>query len=185
MHKNRWAIFSYLFFSASISVKLVAECFLCPPQGGSYRVEIIQPEVLDAQQYERISTHLNKNGFVVFDNISETRHRETLINQIDKIVASKIPDIRRLGFLDLYHDDALAQLRQDPRIYRVFTHIFNTEKLWVVYDRIIYQKKEESEDILPPHVDQNPITNPDFSYVQAMIALRDMDESTGTLAVGM
>ena len=83
----------------------------------------------------------------------------------------------------MYHDDTLAQLRQDPRIYEIFANLLGTKKLWVVFDRIIYQKKTEYEDPLPPHVDQNPITHPDFFNVQAMLALRDMNESTGTLAV--
>jgi ectoine hydroxylase-related dioxygenase (phytanoyl-CoA dioxygenase family) len=94
-----------------------------------------------------------------------------------------IPSVRRLGFMDLYHDDTLAQLRQDPRIYQVFSSLLGSEKLWVVFDRLIHQKANEPEEPLPPHVDQNPVANPDFFNVQAMLALHDMNESTGTLGV--
>lgn len=68
-------------------------------------------------------------------------------------------------------------------LYNVFTYIFGSEKLWVTFDRVIYQDKQENEDALPPHVDQNPIDHPGFFNVQAMLALQNMNEYTGTLAV--
>jgi ectoine hydroxylase-related dioxygenase (phytanoyl-CoA dioxygenase family) len=102
---------------------------------------------------------------------------------IDQTIIGNIPLSRRVGFMDLYHDNTLAQLRQNPRLYEVFATLFGTEKLWVVFDRVIYQTPEEYEDPLNPHVDQNPVNNPGFFNVQAMLALRDMNESTGTLAL--
>jgi len=50
-------------------------------------------------------------------------------------------------------------------------------------DRVIFQEAKGDEDALPPHVDQNPHRNPDFASLQGMIALKNMNETTGTLAL--
>ena len=121
-----------------------------------------------------------ENGYVVVDHVSESTYRNDLVALIDRIIEKDIPYARRIGFLDLYHDNILAQLRQNPSLYKVFTSIFNADNLWVVFDRVIYQNVHEGDDPLNPHVDQNPVENPDFFNVQAMLALRDMNEFTGT-----
>lgn len=157
--------------------------FIVPPNGKTYPIEMIDPVVHDASDYEGIRSFFEENGYVVVDDVSEQDHRDNLVDLIDDIIAKDIPDSRRLGFLDLYHDQTLAELRQNPKCYQVFAHLFGTEKLWVVFDRVIYQTPDENEDALPPHVDQNPLNHPGFFNVQAMIALRDMNEFTGTLAV--
>lgn len=157
--------------------------YIRPPTGKEYTIQMIDPVVHQNTDFQAINQFFKENGYVVVRDVSNPESREALVQLIDQIMEKNIPAARRLGFMDLYHDDALAQLRQDPRIYQVFAHLFGSEKLWVVFDRVIHQKVNEDEDPLPPHVDQNPITNPDFFNVQAMVALRDMNESTGTLAV--
>lgn len=160
-----------------------AQDFIKPPNGKEYKIEMIDPVVLPAKDKAQIVQFFKENGYVVVDGVSSAENREKVVRLIDTIMTENVPNSRRLGFMDLYHDDALAQLRQDPRVYEVFTAILESEKLWVVFDRVIHQKTDEGEDPLPPHVDQNPVTHPGFFNVQAMIALRDMNESTGTLAV--
>lgn len=179
---------SHQFLALSFSILLSAssvygEDFIRPPTGKEYKIEMIDPVVHQSNDAQGIDQYFKENGFVVVTNVSNPENREGLIQLIDQIMKEDIPGIRRLGFMDLYHDDTLAQLRQDPRVYQVFAGLLGSEKLWVVFDRVIHQKFNENEDALPPHVDQNPITNPDFFNVQAMIVLRDMDETTGTLAV--
>jgi ectoine hydroxylase-related dioxygenase (phytanoyl-CoA dioxygenase family) len=157
--------------------------YIRPPTGKEYKIKMIDPIVHQNTALQEIDQFFKENGYVVIRNISNPENREALVQLIDQIMEKDIPNARRLGFMDLYHDDTLAQLRQDPRIYQVFACLLGSEKLWVVFDRVIHQKVNENEDPLPPHVDQNPIKNPDFFNVQAMVALRDMNESTGTLAV--
>jgi ectoine hydroxylase-related dioxygenase (phytanoyl-CoA dioxygenase family) len=175
--------FRFLLCFLIATSSLFGQEYIRPPTGKEFKIDMIDPVVHQQSDREGISAFFKENGYVVVDGVSDAQNRERLVQLIDKIMGENIPNVRRLGFLDLYHDDTLAQLRQDPRIYEVFSAILGSEKLWVVFDRVIHQKTNENEDPLPPHVDQNPITNPGFFNVQAMVALRDMDESTGTLAV--
>jgi hypothetical protein len=157
--------------------------WIAPPNGKTYALEMIDPVVHSARDYEGIRSFFTENGYVVVDNVSKKIHRDALVVLIDEIIQENIPFSRRLGFLDLYHDQTLAELRQNPDCYKVFSHLFGNNKLWVVFDRVIYQAPNENEEALNPHVDQNPLTHPGFFNLQAMIALRDMNEFTGTLAV--
>jgi ectoine hydroxylase-related dioxygenase (phytanoyl-CoA dioxygenase family) len=170
-------------FTQFLLLSLNADDFIKPPNGKQYKIEMINPTVYEQSDLLNINRFFKENGYVVVKDVSSEENRKKLVGLIDQIMEKNIPQCRRLGFLDLYHDDTLAQLRQDPRVYKVFANILGSDKLWVVFDRVIFQKKTEGEDPLPPHVDQNPIENPDFFNVQAMLALKDMNESTGTLAV--
>lgn len=166
-----------------VATGLFADYYIEPPNGKKYELQMLDPQVFPSDNYEGITQFFQENGYVVVDAVSDAQNRSRLVELVDAVVAENVPNSRRLGFLDLYHDDALAQLRQDERLYNVFASIFGTKKLWVVFDRIIYQTPTEPEDPLNPHVDQNPVRNPGFFNVQAMLALRDMNESTGTLAL--
>lgn len=153
------------------------------PYGNRYDLEMINPVVHEATDLPGIAQFFHENGYVVVDHVSHAQERDRVVTLIDRLITQDIPALRRLGFLDLYHDDSLAQLRQNPALYKVFTALFGTEKLWVVFDRVIYQTPQDQEEPLPAHVDQNPVQHPHFFNVQAMLALRDMDEHTGTLAL--
>ncbi|NGX58143.1 MAG: hypothetical protein K940chlam3_01048 [Chlamydiae bacterium] len=173
-----------LFFSLMfIPLALVGQNYIQSPNGNQYEIEMKDPVVHDSSDHVEIRNFFQRNGYVVVDNVSEKKDRDGLVAFIDKIMNRKSSSTRRLGFLDLYHDDQLAQLRQNPKLYGVFTSIFGTEKLWVVFDRVIHQLVDEYESPLNPHVDQNPVVHPHFFNVQAMLALRDMNEGTGTLAL--
>ena len=174
---------NWLFLFACCSSILSADFTLNPPNGRTCHLKMLDPIVFPASEHEALVNFFRENGYVVVDGVSESQHRDDLVALIDRIREKDIPLARRLGFMDLYHDNTLAQLRQNPRLYKVFTHLFGSEKLWVVFDRVIHQLPNEEEDVLNPHVDQNPLKDPHFSYAQAMLALRDMDESSGTLAL--
>jgi ectoine hydroxylase-related dioxygenase (phytanoyl-CoA dioxygenase family) len=152
-------------------------------QNQTHPMTVINPVVFSTTTSKEFINFFNQNGYVVIDGISNKEDRDQLVELIDEIANKNIPETRRLAFMDLYHDKTLANLRQNENLYTVFTHIYETEKLWSVFDRVIYWNKDEKEMPLAPHVDQNPVKNPEFIYVQAMIALRDMDENTGTLAL--
>ncbi len=148
--------------------------------GHKYKCKMIDPTVFDSSENEYlIKEFFHTNGYVVISNIASNENMQAVKNKIKDINEGT----KKLGFLDFYHDNTLAQLRQDERIFKPFTYILNSEKLWVVFDRVIYQKKDEFDDILNPHVDQNPLLYPDFQFVQGMLALKKMDENSGTLAL--
>ncbi|MBK8204299.1 MAG: phytanoyl-CoA dioxygenase family protein [Bdellovibrionales bacterium] len=149
---------------------------------GTHPLRVIDPAVFEPTDKQGLVRFFRDNGYVVVDHVSQTENRDAVVELMDK-VAEAVPQARRLGFMDLYHDDALAQMRQNQSLYQVFADIFGREELWVVFDRVMYWNSNEGEKPLPPHVDQNPIQHPGFFNVQAMLALRDMNEGTGTLAL--
>jgi len=154
------------------------------PAGVEYDIDLVEYHAFSYTDTEAIKKHLTENGFVVVRGATSNDVRQRLRDRIRSLAQENIGG-QRNGFLDFYHDDTLAQLRQEPNIYFVFANLLGSQRLWVVFDRVIYQQQEESESNLTllPHVDQNPITYPEFSHLQGMVALADMNERTGVLSV--
>src|ERR1700722_5504735 len=85
------------------------------------------------------------------------------------------------GFLDIYHDDALAQLRQSVRAYIHHVLIWGRTDLWTSFDRVgVKLPHHEESKMLPLHVDQNPLVHPHFKTVQGVLALTDCPAERGT-----
>jgi Phytanoyl-CoA dioxygenase (PhyH) len=85
------------------------------------------------------------------------------------------------GFFELYHDRAMAALRQAVRIYLHYVVIWGRAELWTTFDRLgIKLPGHEESGALPLHVDQNPNVHPDFRTVQGVLALRDCPAERGT-----
>jgi hypothetical protein len=88
------------------------------------------------------------------------------------------------GFLEIYHDDSLAQLRQAVRIYLHHVLIWGRHDLWTSYDRYGVKLPGHPESYgLPLHVDQNPRIHPGFTTVQGILALTDCPAERGTTVV--
>ncbi len=150
-----------------------------PPNGKKYNAKMIKPKVFNYNQSNEIKDFFLINGYVVVDNVATQINMDNLVEKMQTLPSYA----NTKGFLDFYHDDCLAQLRQSIRLHKVFTTILQHHDLWVVFDRVIYQKANKHQDDLTPHVDQNPIRYPNFKEVQGMLALKDMNETTGTLAL--
>jgi hypothetical protein len=91
-----------------------------------------------------------------------------------------VPILSR-GFFELYHDDAIAALRQAPRLYLHFAIIWDRAEIWTTFDRLgIKLPGHEESAALPLHVDQNPNVHPDFRTVQGVLALADCPAERGT-----
>lgn len=85
------------------------------------------------------------------------------------------------GFCEIYHDNALAQLRQAVRVYLHFVMIWGRTDLWASYDRLGVKLPGHGESgALPLHVDQNPNVHPHFRTVQGVLALTDCPAERGT-----
>jgi len=85
------------------------------------------------------------------------------------------------GFFEIYHDDMLAQLRQNMRAYLHHVLIWGRADLWTSFDRLgIKLPHHEESAALPLHVDQNPNVHPDFKTVQGVLALTDCPTERGT-----
>lgn len=91
-----------------------------------------------------------------------------------------VPILTR-GFFEVYHDDALAQLRQALRVYLHFVMIWGRADLWSTFDRLgVKLPGHEESKALPLHVDQNPNVHPGFRTVQGVLALTDCPAERGT-----
>ena len=85
------------------------------------------------------------------------------------------------GFFEVYHDDAIAQLRQSVRVYLHYVLIWGRADLWTTFDRLGIKLPGHGESkALPLHVDQNPNVHPDFRTVQGVLALADCPRERGT-----
>ncbi len=96
---------------------------------------------------------------------------------------SGTPFISR-GFFELYHDDALAQIRQLIRLYIHHVLLWGDYKLWSSFDRLGVKLPQHRESrALPLHVDQNPNIHERFKTTQGVLALEDCPAERGTLVV--
>lgn len=85
------------------------------------------------------------------------------------------------GFFEVYHDDAIAQIRQSVRVYLHYVLIWGRADLWTTFDRLGVKLPGHGESkALPLHVDQNPNVHPDFRTVQGVLALADCPRERGT-----
>ncbi len=85
------------------------------------------------------------------------------------------------GFLEIYHDDALAQIRQNVRAYIHHVLIWGRADLWTSFDRVgVKLPHHEESKALPLHVDQNPNVHPHFKTVQGVLALTECPAERGT-----
>lgn len=85
------------------------------------------------------------------------------------------------GFLEIYHDDSLANLRQALRVYLHHVLIWGRHDLWTTFDRFGVKLPGHGDSkALPLHVDQNPHVHPDFRTVQGVLALTDCPVKRGT-----
>ncbi len=85
------------------------------------------------------------------------------------------------GFFEIYHDDLLAQIRQNVRAYVHYVLIWGRADLWSSFDRLgVKLPGHEESKALPLHVDQNPNVHPDFKTVQGVLALCDCPVERGT-----
>ncbi len=94
-----------------------------------------------------------------------------------------VPILSR-GFFEVYHDDALAQLRQSLRLYLHHVIVWGRADLWTTYDRFgVKLPGHDDSKALPLHVDQNPNVHPGFQTTQGVLALEDCPTERGTLVV--
>lgn len=91
-----------------------------------------------------------------------------------------VPILSR-GFFEIYHDRALAALRQSVRVYLHNVLIWGRPDLWTTFDRLGIKLPGHGESgALPLHVDQNPNIHPSFRTVQGVLALTDCPAERGT-----
>jgi hypothetical protein len=91
------------------------------------------------------------------------------------------------GIFELYHDQAMWDVRQYPPLHQKFADLLGTEKLWVSIDRVsmkppLSAKHPEYQDPGFVHLDFDPRAGADNSLpwsVQGVVVLADTDADQG------
>lgn len=155
---------------------------------------------LDAQGYAQSFCPLTETadfmaawqryGVVVGQAILSPAQCQQTINRIHELLGhlqdGAVQDVNGTpamsrGFLEVYHDASLAQIRQNPRFYLQQVLIWQQAELWCSFDRFGVKPPEgENAAGLPLHVDQNPLVHPGFKTTQGVLALADCPLERGT-----
>lgn len=138
-------------------------------------------------------------GFVVGKNVVNDEECSNIIKTINNILSichmefnnqetwkkdTNGTDILSRGFFEIYHDDTLAQIRQNIRLYLYHVILWGSPFLWTSFDRLgVKLPKGEESKGLSLHVDQNPMVHPNFRTIQGVLALVDCPEERGTFVV--
>ncbi len=123
---------------------------------------------------------LSENGFLVIPNVVPKALLDSVVGDITSLL--EIPNVVDLmGMIELYHTQAMWDIRQYPALYDVFSSILETEKLWVSIDRVNYKKPNSGmfcdEGFI--HWDICVNQNPRPFELQGVLALTDTDTKMG------
>ena len=136
--------------------------------------------VKDLESHQRKTL---KDGFYILENSSQKGKFE-IKNESSYIKDNNGTPIISRGFFEIYHDDCLAQIRQNIRLYLYHCLLWNTPYLWTSFDRLGLKTPSGENSIgLNLHVDQNPTVHPDFTTIQGVLALDDCPIERGTFVV--
>jgi hypothetical protein len=140
-------------------------------------------------------------GFVVARSVVSEAHCDALVGRAKEIVRTLSPGfdlddrstwhfmprdsegtpVLSRGFLEIYHDEAWAAVRQSERIFLLWCALWGTTRIWTSFDRLgVKPPSHESSNALPLHVDQNPLHGCGFRTVQGILALKDCPVELGT-----
>jgi hypothetical protein len=150
-------------------------------------------------QENEILQHWYQYGFVVGKNVVTNEECENVLRTIESIFLITHMDfhnsdtwkkdangtnILSRGFFEIYHYDALAQIRQSIRLYIYHVILWGSPFLWTSFDRLgIKLPNGEESKGLSLHVDQNPNVHPEFRTMQGVLALVDCPDERGTFVV--
>jgi len=89
-------------------------------------------------------TFWEENGYILIPNAVPQTHLETVINEIWWFLEMDRNDPndwyrephRPGGMVEMYQTQGLWNNRQCPRVHQAFTEIWDTEELWVSFDRV-------------------------------------------------
>ncbi|MBI5172894.1 MAG: DUF1479 family protein [Candidatus Melainabacteria bacterium] len=141
---------------------------------------VVSKSVVSAALCERVIARMQEvclqlsEGKFSLDNSTDNDHAHLPVDATGVAIMTR-------GFFELYHDDAIAALRQALRVYLHHVLLWGRADLWTTFDRLgIKRPGQEGAEALPLHVDQNPNVHPHFRTVQGVLALRDCPAERGT-----
>jgi hypothetical protein len=143
---------------------------------------------------ERHRSFLAENGYVVVPTGIETEKLTAVVDVIwDFLGMDRAepddwyrPPLRAGGMVELYQHQALWDLRQHPRLYRIFRELHRTGRLVVSIDRVSMKPPVHPDhpDYAHPgfihwDLDLDRLPEPGQEWVQGVVALTDTTEDQG------
>ena len=134
----------------------------------------------------------DENGYVIIPDAVPAAHLEATISAIAAFLDLDPGDPktwdadppRRLGFVEMYHHQAMWDNRQHERVYEAFKTVWNEEKLWVSIDRANMTPPERedrphgfNESLI--HWDMDTSAHAEVFKVQGVLYLTDTDVNQG------
>ena len=134
----------------------------------------------------------DENGYVIVPEAVPASHLEATVSAIAAFLDldPRDPETwyadppRRLGFVEMYHHQAMWDNRQHERVYEAFRTLWNEEKLWVSIDRANMTPPERedrpngfNESLI--HWDIDTSVRPERFAVQGVLYLTDTDVNQG------
>lgn len=132
----------------------------------------------------------DENGYVIIHNAVPKENLDAVIDAIWTFLAVdrnnpeewyKAP-INKGGMVEMYHDQALWNNRQCPKVYEAFTEIWGRKDLWVSFDRANMNPPARQLDWDYQgmyHWDVDTSANPIPMMVQGVLYLADTDAAGG------
>jgi hypothetical protein len=152
----------------------------CAMTGQTYTVEMQNP--IYAMTAADALVRLEECGYAVVQNVSDEKNRDTLINYLQDIH----PQRAQYGWSDLYHDDTIAQLRQDVRLIELFETMLNCKRkhMLVTFESAIHwTARDHTARSFHPRVNANPEAPAHIKHqLRGVLALCNMNENVGTFA---
>jgi len=94
----------------------------------------------------------DQNGYIVVKNLIPGEMCDEVVKSMWKFLGMTPnkpndwyrPPATPFGMIELYHDQAMWNTRQHPKVYKTFTELWNTGKLWVSVDRLCFKTPRNS-----------------------------------------
>ncbi|CAF4299343.1 unnamed protein product [Rotaria sp. Silwood2] len=168
--------------------------------------DVISPRfsIHNIEELQQGIENLNEHGYAIFSNILTNDEINHSVNLLWKYLEGlqhpyhiqrnnpetwnePWPGTPHLGLLN---DEGMGQsefmwfIRGNPNIKKVFSHIWNSNELFVSFDgascfRNWHLNTKWRTTSSWYHCDQNPFKKPDRCSIQGLVSLTDSDESTG------
>ncbi|RJQ27042.1 DUF1479 family protein [Candidatus Parcubacteria bacterium] len=121
---------------------------------------------------------IQEKGYLVYKNVVPKSLLDAVIEDIHKMKFFPYAT-DQMGMMELYHTQAMWNVRQHPAIHKIFSDLFQISKLWTSIDRVSCKEKSEFSLGGFIHWDICPNKNPRVLEFQGVLALTDTDEDMG------
>ena len=134
--------------------------------------------------------HFREKGYVIVRDAVPAANLRAALDAIHAFLGGGrreqwyAPPYSKMGFVPMFHHQALWDNRQHPRVHRAFAELFGTEKLWVTQDQVAIKLPSHPDhpgwgDLDFMHWDCDPRNPPKHLVLQGVLSLTDTAADQG------